>query len=314
MTTIDSPCGPIPVSGPVEYYETGALKSCTPAGEVTLNTSAGSLIPQYTSDDLRRREVPRLEFHPNGQVASISLENRTDVQTPGGALEAEMLTFYPEGEVKRVFPLNGKLSGYWTQDDEAGLAEPLSLLTSVGPVSARLISLLFGRQGHLAGLTFWPGEVVNLDADGGTLPVRIGIRFRDDGSVQSLEPEKPVTVGTPVGPVRAYDPDAIGINGDENSLHFTPEGDVLALRTVHTALVVQRDGEEVVFAPTLRDSHCGDEETEPVPLGLRFDPEGVYVRLDPEGPEEFVAYQGAEIDTRAHLPQLSMGIKAGCGI
>lgn len=314
MHTVTTRYGEIPVTGPVETYEDGTVKACTPAAAFRMETPAGTFTPQFTSDELRRREVPRLEFHPDGTVATLSLEERTEAHTPGGMLDVEMLTFHEGGQVKRVFPLNGKLSGYWTEDDEAALAEPLSLLTSVGPISARIICLRFAADGHLAGVTFWPGDVVTLDADGGSLPVRIGISFRADGSVRSLEPEQPVTVGTPVGPVRAYDPDAVGLNGDTNSLEFTPEGDVLALRTVHSALAVRRGGEEVVYTPGVRESHCGDDDTEPVPMGLRFAEDGVFIRKEPDGPEDFVAYEGTEFDVRAHLPRLSTGIKSSCGI
>ena len=41
---------------------------------------------------------------------------------------AEQVSFYESGALKRIFPLNGTLSGYWTQEDEAKLATPLTLV------------------------------------------------------------------------------------------------------------------------------------------------------------------------------------------
>ena len=75
-------------------------------------------------------------FHESGRLKCLPLETQTIVATPAGDIPAEMLTFHPDGSLSRIFPLNGKLSGYWSQDDEAKLAAPLTMLTPVGVLTA----------------------------------------------------------------------------------------------------------------------------------------------------------------------------------
>ena len=122
-TTIDTRYGSLPVDGPAEYGPEGQALAVFAAGPAVLATAAGDLVPQHTIDDARRMHRPPVVFHPNGHVRSLPLERRTPVATPLGTLPAELVTFHDNGALARVFPLNGKLSGYWTEADEAGLAD-----------------------------------------------------------------------------------------------------------------------------------------------------------------------------------------------
>ena len=47
-------------------------------------------------------------------------------------MDAELVTFHADGSLRRVFPLNGKLSGYWTEADEGALAKAMELSTPLG--------------------------------------------------------------------------------------------------------------------------------------------------------------------------------------
>lgn len=71
--TVTTNHGDIPVNGPVECHPGGAPMSCTPAGPVTLRTPAGLLEPQHSTDDLRRRMVQVVAFHPNGMLRGLAL-------------------------------------------------------------------------------------------------------------------------------------------------------------------------------------------------------------------------------------------------
>lgn len=300
--------GAIPAAGPVERFPDGGVRSCVPAGPVVLHTALGPLVPQYSTDDVRRRTVASLTFHPDGGVRCLSLEERTPVRTPAGPLEVEMLTFHPGGALARAFPLNGKLSGYWTQDDEAGLAGPATLGTPLGPVAARLICARFGAGGRLAGLTLWPGEALEVPTPVGPVMARIGLAFGPGGALRSLEPDAPVEVPTPAGPVLAYDPDAVGVSGDVNSLVFGPGGAVERVTTVRTELHVRlAGGSHAVYAPRSRESLCGDTDREPVPMTLDFGPEALALRWGAGPPEVRVPLAGTALSTRPHLPFLNAG-------
>lgn len=283
MHILDTAHGSIPVSGIVERFPAGGLKSCTPCAETALDTRYGRLTPQHSTDDLRRRTVQTLRFHENGTLRHLPLERPARIETPAGVLDAELLTFHPDGSLHRVFPLNGKLSGYWTEADEAGLARPATLATPLGPVTARLIGACFAPGGELLSLTLWPGETIAAPTPIGLLEARIGLSFRPDGSLRSLEPARPLRVPTPVGPVQAYDPDAVGICGDVNSLAFATDGSVERVSTSLTGLAAARDGgPELVIEPEIRESLCGDGEKEVSPLRLKFGRGVVSVQLRPE--------------------------------
>lgn len=306
MQTVNTRYGAIPVAGSLEWHPSGQLMSCAPAGPALLDTPLGALPPQHSTDDLRRRTVQAVHFYDNGALRHLPLETPTEVPTPAGALLAELVTFHRSGAVSRVFPLNGKLSGYWTEEDEGALAGPVTFEAPFGTVTARIISLSFSLSGSLRSITLWPGESLDVATPAGVIAARIGVSFRPDGSVESVEPARPQPVATPVGLVQAFDLDACGIHGDSNSLAFAADGSVERMSTSLTRLVATaKDGRERVFAPASRESLCGDSEREPVPMRLAFSPGLVEVRPMPEA--EPVLLSAADYRFRAtpHLEQFA---------
>ncbi|OIO01837.1 MAG: hypothetical protein AUJ49_07140 [Desulfovibrionaceae bacterium CG1_02_65_16] len=272
--------------------------SCTPTGEVLLSTSCGALTPQYTTDDLRRRTVQAISFHSTGMLRALPLERPTLVSTPAGTISAELVTFHPDGSLCRVFPLNGKLSGMWTQEDEGDLARPVRVATPLGVIEKRLIGLYFDPRGRLLSLTLWPGDTLDVPTPQGMLTARVGVAFRPDGALRSLEPAKPQAVTTPAGRIMAYDLDAIGICGDANSLEFAPDGGVARVRTNLSRVVAQgADGSRRVFEPELRESLCGDGDREITPLQLEFDAAGARLRTKING--DWTALPGDRWQLRA---------------
>ena len=271
MSTVETPYGMIPIEGPVDRYPDGGVRSVSVAGPCPLETSLGRLVPQCSIDDARRMHKPPLTFHPNGRVRSLPLETRQTVTTPVGELSAELVTFHDNGALARVFPLNGKLTGFWTEADETALAEQTTLDTPIGALTAKYLSVAFDPQGRLRSLTLWPGEMLAVPTPVGEVQTRLGLSFHPDGSLRSVEPARPVQTATPVGGVLAYDPDAVGISGDDNSLVFAPSGDVIRVATVRTAVTARlADGGVLEFVPLVRDSICGDGDQELTPLVLEF--------------------------------------------
>jgi len=302
METVSTHYGTIPVAGCLEWHPNGEVLSCTPAGPSPLNTRYGILTPQFTTDDIRRRTVQSVQFHENGQLRALPLERPTLIDTPAGTILAELVTFHPCGALRRVFPLNGKLTGYWTQDDEGRLAKPISFSTPIGPITARLIGLYFNPEGRLKSITLWPGDTLDVPTPTGLLSARVGISFGDDGMINSLEPAKPQTVQTPVGAVQAYDLDAIGICGDYNSLGFSDDGSISRVVTSQTSLrVTHPDGTLATYSPTVRESLCGDSDQEPVPLMLEFTPDLVTVRQAPTAVPTLLPTKGRTFRTEPYL-------------
>ncbi|NTW52615.1 MAG: hypothetical protein HGB22_08510 [Chlorobiaceae bacterium] len=252
-------------------YSNGKTDGCLVTLENIIATPYGELVPQYEAEDMGRRTVKPLYFYKNGAIKSIALQSQTLIRTPIGSIPAELVTFHESGSIKRVFPLDGKLTGFWTAKNEFELAEPVTIESPLGPLSTRFIAVQFYESGALKSITLWPGEFLTLSTPAGQIRVRTGIAFYEDGRIRSLEPAGIVRVETPVGAMTAYDNDPQGIHGDLNSLQFSPEGTVMALKsTSEEIVVIDQSGNGHRFAPKLKDNPCGSERKVIVPMKVSF--------------------------------------------
>jgi hypothetical protein len=249
------------------YIET--VKALCP---VQIDSSAGLLVPQFSiSDDSSRKKEAPLIFHPNGHIKSCPLEEATTVKTPIGDISCELLTFYENGALKRIFPLNGKLSGFWTQENEYKLAEVLCIPTTIGEINAKPIFLQFYESGELETIAFWPRETIQMESELGRMEIRNGISFHKNGAIKSCEPLNPYSILTPIGIVEAWDPDPDGITAAHWSLCFNDQKKVTRIHTISTRIAVMHGTETLnVFSPGIIPSVCSDSDKELVPLIISF--------------------------------------------
>ena len=105
--------------------------------QTVIRTKVGDLIPLYDISDGRQKNRPSVEFFDSGEVYSVYLQERTNIKTPVGEIPAEFVTFYKSGAVKRVFPLYGQLSGFWTEDQEYELATEITVKFLGKPFSVK---------------------------------------------------------------------------------------------------------------------------------------------------------------------------------
>jgi len=232
--------------------------SCYPDGELLgvklseknmLATVAGELVPAYTETH-RRKNKYSVEFYQCGALKKIALDEIQKVKTPLGELPAELVTFFETGEIKRVFPLDGKISGLWTEQEEKKLAIPLSFELPFTAFTAIIGGIAFYQSGVIRSITLFPGETVPVATSCGEIKARGGFSMYESGKLESLEPSVPAVIQTPIGALTAFDPNAIGINADINSLVFDENGKVITLTTVFDSVKVQTgDGQVLLFAP-----------------------------------------------------------------
>jgi hypothetical protein len=237
----------------------------------TLSTPYGELVPLFETEDLGRRSAKPVTFYKDGPIRSVPLQTQTMITTPVGTIPAELVSFHPSGALKKVFPLDGSLSGFWSWQNELGLASELEIETPAGKISAKIISLNFYESGSLKSLTFWPGQQVSVSTPYGQLEIRKGVSFYENGSLRSFEPSKKTSLPTPIGLMVAYDNEPNGIHGDTNSVELDQEGLVTALSTIDNEVgVIFPDGNEVIFKPGIKNNVCGDERKISTPMKLQF--------------------------------------------
>ena len=296
-------------------YGDGSLKSCIFNAKNCIKTPVGDIVPQYRAAEFGERQKKHrssLSFYEGGQLKSASLDVAMPLQTPLGVYKAEFVTFYPDGAVKRIFPLNGQIDGFWSEQMEGELAEVLDFDLPVGKFSAKIISLSFYPGGELKSITLWPGQRIMIDTPVGTLPVRTGFSLYEDGSVRSVEPARVVELPTPIGLIKAFDPEMIGMNAEQNSVQFTPEGLLCSVKTVNTGIrVFTASGEEKLIEPLEAASLIDINDMRTVPMQVDFTENAVQIAAA-ENHEFVMSACTFETFERENVIRESCGSCGGC--
>lgn len=256
--------------GEFTLYDNGNLRECVLNDRVELKTSYGILIPQYDFSNQRKKNNYCVSFYKNGALRRISLNEKTDILTPIGIMSAELVTFYENGTIKRLFPLNGQLSAYWEENDEYQLAKEMSFECSSGKFKTKIIAISFYETGAIKDFTFWPKEKITINTPLGECRTRIGLSLYPDGSIQSLEPAFPIEIQTPIGIIPAFDINANGICGDKNSLNFTPEGKLKSLTTSSSKVTVSKEAESSYLYSPEQEKDIDGLEVTFIPLTIEL--------------------------------------------
>ncbi|MDS0526900.1 hypothetical protein NNC19_14505 [Clostridium sp. SHJSY1] len=235
-----------------------------------LNISGNKFIPLYEEVKERRKELPSVRFYKNGNIKSLALNEQITVNTDVGDFSAEKIVFYEDGKIKRLFPLDGKLSAYWTEEDEYKLANKYIIHTRKVDFSSKIISLFFFKSGKIKSVTLWSKERIKLKIKDELINIRIGLSFYEDGEISSCEPAIPTPIKTPIGIIDAFDKSAIGIHGEDNSLKFNENGSIKSLITSTNKIeVTNREGEKEIYSSKTIKKYVGDINTT-VPVCIEF--------------------------------------------
>ncbi|TYQ16500.1 UNVERIFIED_CONTAM: hypothetical protein Cloal_3044 [Acetivibrio alkalicellulosi] len=255
----------------IEYYDNGVIKECILNLHNELNTPYGSFVPQYKDDGVRRKYTKSISFHKNGTIKSINLQDPVRVDTQVGSFLVELITFYENGSINKLFPLNGKITGYWTEENEYSLADEYEFKLSFCEFKKKIIGVGFYEDGNLKNLTLWPEDYIELNLPVGQVKGRIGVSLYSDGSLKSYEPFIPTKLKTPIGEIYAYDASAVGINGDSNSVKFNSDGSIKSLVTSTSKIsVTDRNSNTKIYEPKLKQNMFNPEVNDIEPLCIEF--------------------------------------------
>ncbi len=279
-----------------------------------IQTSLGILIPRYSNPVGRRKSTSCLSFYKSGKLKSMDLQDQTNIQTSIGAIPAEFVSFYENGAVYRIFPRNSQISGFWTDEEENEITPALTCTLSAHTINGKMSSLTFYPEGSLKSLCLSPGEALSLSFEEQTIPVRYGISFYEDGTLQAVEPAREVALTTPLGELHAYHATALGIHADNCSLQFRKNGTLQSLYTSSDCLNIQlNSGETLLQKPMYQVNPLTNEGLELLPLQITFQEESITFRHPTLFNEKATTIFSHEIKqvTISKLPKLE-GCSLGC--
>ncbi|HEX9025032.1 MAG TPA: hypothetical protein VF839_01070 [Clostridium sp.] len=271
MKTIDIKYGTLNGAFLAGCYSTGECEEYRVEEESELDILGYKLIPSYEFPDVRRKEFPSVKVYKNGNIRSILLNESASITTKIGVFDVEKITFYEDGHFNRLFLLDGKLSGYWSEDDEYNLAKIYKFNFEFACFEAKAISLHFYKTEELKSITLWPKERVKLNLGEYNIIGRIGFSLYKSGKLKSCEPFRVETISTPIGNIEAYDINAIGIHGDKNSLAFYENGKIKSLITSTNTITVQKlEGDTIIHSPRKVRIYSNSEVMDTVTLAIEF--------------------------------------------
>lgn len=222
-------------------------------------------------DELRRKRVKPVIFHENGTLRNIPLQEMIEVSTAAGKCPAELITCYADGSIHRIFPLDGHMTGFWSEEDEYELAREFEISGPLGTIKQKVVGIQFFPNGAIKSLTFWPKDRVTILSPIGEVKVRIGLALYPDGKVRSFEPSQPISVNTPLGKINAYSTTALGVHGEVNSLGFTEEGSIEKLATsTNKVIVLGKEGNQKIYQPELKPGMFNLDAIDVFPLEIEF--------------------------------------------
>lgn len=266
----------------ISWNKNGNIDTVLVGEKVILETSLGNFIPRYTLDNSGRIKEAPVKFYKTGDLKSLPLEEATEIRTSIGTIKSELLIFYKSGALWRTFPLNGQVSGFWTEENEFELAETLEIPTSVGTLKVKPIYLQFYETGELESILFWPSERISIHTNSGETLIRKGICFHKNGKIKGFEPIEEITMETPIGSIKVYDRDPNGMHAESHAINFNEDGTIESLITSSNTITISNGNEEQTFSPKLISSYCKEDVFIISPLKITFEENNISFANDNE--------------------------------
>lgn len=230
-------------------YSSGKAWDLIAKDAFPIETPFGQIVPMYQKEHPRQKNVKSLAVYENGALKSVLPQTQTELKTPIGSFKAELVTFHKNGMINRLFPLNGHINGFWTEEDEASLAEVTEFNLGIGKFKAKIISIQFYDTGELRGVTLWPGQVISIQTPQGPAQCRIGFNLYPSGNLKSFEPAVPHVIKSSIGDITAFDYNVLGIHSDKNAVEFYEDGSIKNVMTPITTIVADKDGMTKRYTP-----------------------------------------------------------------
>ena len=203
-----------------------------------VKTRYGTFTACSDASDLRKKYRAPVEYHPDGSLKSIYLQDAEEVTLPAGRFQAELMTFYEDGSIKRLFPLYGKLSSYWDVEDEIKDAPEYVFSVNGRELKIRPQCIYFYPSGKIRSITLWPGDTISVDTSIGPVTSKLGVEIYEDGKIRSIEPVFGTSFATCYGEAKPFMIRKHMLHAEDASLRFDEEGNLISFATLQTKVEV----------------------------------------------------------------------------
>lgn len=311
MKKINSKYGILSGAVICDYYDNNSLESCVLKEKNILPTKYGDLVPEFEFIDARIKDTYSVSFYQDGALEKIALSKQTIIPTSAGNLPAELITFYQNGNIMRLFPLNGQLSAYWSETDEFTLTKKLEFDLKFNKIQTIITNISFYEDSNIKSIAIWSGEKLNLNTPLGVQAVRQGISLHPDGSLKSFEPLNPMLINTPIGTIEAFDYSDKFLFKDDKSIAFDENQKLKSINTSSNKITVtdKTNNIQTSFLPDI-NKNILDNDDFIKPLHITFEDEFV---LFNKNAKFKISDCNFEIETIKKIPKNIKDVPLNCG-
>ncbi len=145
---------------------------------------------------------------------------------PSGDFQAELITFYEDGNAKRIFPLYGQISAYWSIEEESEYSPEYDFEIAGEIYRIKPECIFFYPSGKIRSITLWPSDELSIKTPAGLIKTKLGIELYESGSIRSIEPVYGTVISTPSGDIRPFRYRPVMMHAENASLRFTEDGNL----------------------------------------------------------------------------------------
>ncbi len=189
-----------------------------------IKTIYGYLHPCSGSSDYRKKNRCAVDRFKSGNVRSVYLEEPAVLTLPSGDFQVELITFFEDGNVKRIFPLYGQISAYWSIEEEKELAPYYDFEVEGETFHIRPQCIYFYPSGRIRSITLWPGDTIEVRTSYGVIKTGLGVELYESGKLRSIEPSFGTVLNTPEGEIRPFRYRMSMFHAENALLRFTEDG------------------------------------------------------------------------------------------
>lgn len=192
-----------------------------------ISTKYGNLLPCSGASDYRKKHRCAVCLYDSGALRSVYLEEPQVLSFPSGDFQAELITFYEDGNAKRIFPLYGQISAYWSIEEEAEYAPEYDFEIAGGTYRIKPECIFFYPSGKVRSITLWPSDELSIKTPAGLIKTKLGIELYENGSIRSIEPVYGTVISTPSGDIRPFRYRPVMMHAENATLKFTEDGKLI---------------------------------------------------------------------------------------